>query len=405
MVSDSYQVLVSDVWAVSLHFSYSRIDADFIQGNYPSDLEQLPTVLEPSLTSLSATERDTCAMVVDGILEEHGEGVPSGVDILEILRARSSVALTRQRHLLKMLIIQRLKLQPTPQTVILNHAGGDDGESSMAAAVFNVPELLESILSHLTMPDLVVARRVNKALFRLTETSPTLQRKLMLLPSNSPPDYLACPHNGSPDKFVIPPGEISQEVLWGTSHILASMNPFLTRFQSHGWTCISSPDEGLFGPFRLLDSAKIKTQIFNSKVRPEMYLTCPPCTGVIIRFRYIEDSRSDQIIRLAVARTVYDPAGVTFATLWDALRKEGEVVVCRDYKPASEANSDFQSIIHTTVSQQIDLHRRKGIEISLDEEHSVVEAFSVAVRATDAEGGGLDCGDNGGRQRVQDIEW
>ena len=113
-------------------------------------------------------------MIVDGILEEHGEAVYSGVDILEVLRARSSVALTRPCHLLKMLIIQRLKLQPTPQTVTLTCIGGDVRGASMATAVFNVPELLESILSHLNLQDLIAARGVNKSLFRLIETSPTL---------------------------------------------------------------------------------------------------------------------------------------------------------------------------------------------------------------------------------------
>lgn len=401
MASDSYQVSVRDLWAVSHDsLSFNRIDADFLQRACPSDLQELPTVLEPSLTSLSAEERDSYATVIDEILEEYGQEVISGESVLELLRERNGFAQKRQRHLLKMLVIQRLKLQPTSQTVILTQTGGDAGNASMAAAVFDVPELLESILTHVTMADLIAVRRVNKALFRLIEISPTLQRKLFLVPSNNPKACSGLVYNGSPIQPFVPRDSPLWETLWGSSNIVAGMNPFLEKDL---WDCVPSPDGK--SSMMLLASARIKPQILNSKAWPEMYLTSPPCLGVLVGFQYTEEFESLHVIRFLISRFVYDPAGVTFATVWKALHKEGDVIVCGDYKPVRKASYDFQRVTGTTVCEQIELHRRKGIEVSLNRERSTVDSYSVAVLATEKVGGGFAPDDDGDWKRVQDVVW
>jgi hypothetical protein len=265
------------------------------------------------------------------------------------------------------------------------------GETSVAGAVFDVPELLGSILTHIDVADLIAARRVNKASYKLTETSPTLQRKLFLLPDNSAPDCLASPHNGSPEKLVIPPGSPSLEVLWCSTNIIARLNPCLTRDRSHFWECPSSPHDGLFGLLTLLNFTKVKTQIFNSEVWPEMYLTSPPCTGVIIRFQYTETFEGRHVPRSHISRSVYDSAGVTFATLREALHKEGDVVVCGDYKPVREASYDFQIATNTTVREQVDGHRRRGIRLSMCETQFALDSYSVTIMSADTGFEGRRC--------------
>jgi hypothetical protein len=118
-------------------------------------------------TSLTAEERATYAAVIDDILAEHGQEVISGDSVLERLQDRLDCKLGPQRHLVKLLIIERLKKQPSPQIVARS---GDSSASAAGLAVFNTPELLESVLSHITMYDLFNASCVNKGFHRLIET-------------------------------------------------------------------------------------------------------------------------------------------------------------------------------------------------------------------------------------------
>lgn len=394
-----------------MSFGYSRIDADFCQREDPGDMDhmvELPVVLEPSLTSLSVEQRDTYTAIIDDIIAKNGGGVISGEHVLRLLRRSAGLVLSRQRHLLKMLIIQRLKLLPTPRTVTTTCTGRGYMAlrvNKTASAVFDVPELLESILSHVNMADLIAARRVNKAMFRLIETSPTLQRKLFLLPGNDPPGHLGWACDGSPAQFSTPPDKLSSEVMWGSSNVVAVKNPFLATYVSEKWDCYSSPDgQDFLGPRAMLISAEIKSQISDSETWPEMYLTSLPCTGVAMAFEYIEKLRCRYTTRLLIRRSVYDPTGVTFATLWDALQKEGEVRVWGDYEPLRDECHKSERVMNTTVREQIELHERKGIKVGLYRERCTVGSYSIAVLATDREGNGAKCDDNSEWGRVQDIQ-
>ena len=189
-------------------------------------------MLEPFLTELSTEKLDEYAAIIDGIPAKHGDSIISSENVIQSLRGRPGLAHTQPRHLLKMLIIQRLKLLPTPQTMITVQTGAGGitiSVNSMVAAVSNVLELLESVLTHVDMADLIASRRVNEAFYRLIETSPTLQDKLFLPPSILPPGYSSRNHVNSP----------SLAAPSGSPGIVASMNPLLT---TASWEYSPSPD-------------------------------------------------------------------------------------------------------------------------------------------------------------------
>ena len=338
-------------------------------------------ILDLSLTSLSADDRDAYAAIIDNILTQYDEEPISSDEILEMLRERTSLALTRQRHHIKLLIIERVRMQPTPQTVVsprtecVNTA---PKVNDMAAAVFNVPELLESILYYIPMVDLIRSRRVNKALHRLIETSPKLQRKLFLLPSNDPPMHYGWIYHTEVDKMLawlgtpLPPG-ISPR----SPKVIAVLNPLLV---ANDWDFDCSPDET--HSLAVVHSTKIDKRILNCNTWPEMYLTSPPCTNVQISIVYIAEADGHGYSRLIVHRNVCDLAGVTFATVQKVLHEEGSVIVGGDCEVAPQGRWNYQEVEGTTVREQIDYHRRRGIKLVLDAEESGIRSYSVTIPAS-----------------------
>lgn len=340
-----------------------------------------PAILDLARTALSAEDRDEYAKVIDDILADYGEEAISSDDILELLRERTSLALTQQRHHIKILIIERLRMQPVPQTVALSNTDGlgrAPRSTSAAATVFNVPELMEAILLRLPMRDLAAFRRVNKALHRLVETSLPLQRKLFLLPSKEPTEYWSWVRNNDMSEFVTssgsppsPPSSSSPAALasWlREPKVMARLNPLL---EPEDWRFLRSPDETC--EIGLVNTVRIDHRIFNSKVWPEMYLTSPPCTSVHIDFLAAEGRRS----RLQVSRFLDDPAGVTLATVWHGLQKEGDIKVFGGYETVP--NSSYLNVEKTTLREQVDHHRRRGIKLELEEANLAVTFSRVTV--------------------------
>lgn len=84
--------------------------------------------------------------------------VASGGHLLEKLQKRLHCDLTSQRYAIKLLIIDSLRKRPVPQT----NASFEERDavsfpvmlSKASIAALNIPELLESILSHLPMENL-----------------------------------------------------------------------------------------------------------------------------------------------------------------------------------------------------------------------------------------------------------
>jgi hypothetical protein len=336
-------------------------------------------IIDPALTSLPAEDRETYVAIVDDILAQYGEEVISIDDVLDVLRERTKLALTRQRHHLKLLIIERLKRQPTPQTFVLTSTGSSVartiGVTSIVATVFNIPELLESILIYVPIVDLITCRRVNKALHRLIETSPALQRKLFLLPSNEPPTYWGWVRNGNSTEFATSLGSSppASQIPCMTPDITGRINPLL---KADDWDYRSSADETQ--SLAMLHSTKIDRRIIHSQDWPEMYLTSPPCTIVLINIFYSDKSRGQSGRRLHARRLVRDPAGVTFACVRDALHADSDVTIFDGVHGCLERSD-------STVREEIDGYRRRGITLEIDTEESLISHFSVAILTADTE--------------------
>ncbi|KAM0703186.1 hypothetical protein Q7P35_009124 [Cladosporium inversicolor] len=337
--------------------------------------------LDP-FTSLAPAERTTYAAGIDDALAKHGRDTISGDLVLKKLQEGLSCGpTTQQRHQIKLLIIQRLKQQPAPHTVMRtnDHGAGPSRVTpgTAAIAVINIPELLESILSHLPMKDLFAASRVNKAFHRLIETSPTLKRKLFLLPGESQPKYWQLVRNWITGKYrtvIAPTSEIfgtlpASEDAFGKPSLVARVNPLL---KLEGRKKMDMLVKKMVLPREVvLDSAILDKRILDSKAWPHMYLTDPPCACVHIDVDYADTSLIGCTV-LRARRCVYDPAGVTFGAIHDALHEKGPDAI---YERRKHAQVDSEMCIEheTTIREQLQILEREGFRLSVTERLSVVE--------------------------------
>jgi hypothetical protein len=79
-----------------------------------------------------------------------------------------------------------------PTNILIDNSDGDllaGKTTTPVAEVFNTPELLESVLSHLPVLGLVIATGINKTFRGAIQASPQLQRQLFLLPTNDKIEY------------------------------------------------------------------------------------------------------------------------------------------------------------------------------------------------------------------------
>lgn len=245
----------------------------------------------------------------------------------------------------------------------------------MASVVFNIPELLESILSYLPVADLVSARSVNKTLHRLIDSSPRLQRQLLLLPGNDLPKYYEWARNNNQTTDVVlsssPPAvSYSRE----RCRMIAKLNPLLMPV---GWGHEGTWDGTVF--MATVDSTKIDERILNSKTWPKMYVTDPPCTRMRVVFVYSEEVGFQRQPRIQIERAVYNPAGVTFADIWDALHSKGDVTVFGDRELVREGHEEDLEVENTTLCEQIENHRRNGVTVTLNEDKSLITSISVTI--------------------------
>lgn len=68
--------------------------------------------------------------------------------------------------------------------------------NAAVSTVLNTPELIDAILSHLPVLDLIISTRVSKTFRRLIYKSPTLLRILFLLADKDPPETVTLvPYN------------------------------------------------------------------------------------------------------------------------------------------------------------------------------------------------------------------
>lgn len=341
---------------------------------------------------LTPGERTTYTATIDDILADHGKAVLSGEIILEKLQNKFNCELTsRQRPRVKMLIMERIKQQPAPDTIAHSDDQGAGSSPAVAStakiAVFNVPELLESILRRLPMEDLFVARRVNKAFYRLIETSPALQRQLFLLPGNVRPQYWQPVQNsvtGQHHAVAAPSSDIvstlpEREVALGKPSIVVRINPLL-KLGRYKKTSVMFKRPA--PPLKVADSAFLDERILELNQRPHMYLTNPPCTCVHIDVDYDSAGvRHCEVLR--IRRCVYDPAGVTFGAIYEALHAKG-LVATYERRKFVWFEDDNNIAQNTTLREQLRLQVQDGYDQELIEPLSMVEFCHVAA-PSDAE--------------------
>ena len=68
---------------------------------------------------------------------------------------------------------------------------------------------------------------------------------------------------------------------------------------------------------------------------------------------------------------------MTLASVWHGLHKEGDVKVFGGY--GTVPNSSFLDVEHTTLREQIDHHRRRGIRLKLEEASLAITLSRVTV--------------------------
>ena len=330
-------------------------------------------------TSLTTGDRIAYVAAIDDILAKHGEAIMSCDTLVEKLQDDFDYDLAPKRHLIKLLIIERLKKQPTPRVV----AGSDDcSASTPLLTVFNLPELLEAVLSHLSTEDLLVTGRVNKAFHRLIATSPTLQKKLFLLPGKGQPKWQLFQRalNGQRYAVVAPSTEdistpsSTQASALGNLTLVARINPLLRLYRPEGRDMYI---EDVLQAKDTLSSAVLDKRILELNLQPHMYLTDPPCTCVHIDVIYHSETiQPCEVLR--VRRRVYGPTGVTFGAIHDALHAKGPVAV---YGGPSDVYREREFYISpdTSMGQQLEFQERDGYHLVLAEQYSVVEFCHLAL--------------------------
>jgi hypothetical protein len=134
-------------------------------------------------------------------------------------------------------------------------------------------------------------------------------------------------------------------------------------------------------PRKVLNSAFLDKRILESNAWPHMYLTDPPCACVHIDADYADDSSYGCSV-LRARRCVYDPAGVTFGAIYNALHERGPVAIYRRRKYAM-TDTENKFLPETTIREQLKILEGKGFQPSLTEQFSIVEFFHLTVPSED----------------------
>jgi hypothetical protein len=291
--------------------------------------------------------------------------------IFEKLQQRFSLDFTPRRLQIRQLILERIRLQPAPQTIVVSRQPLTT--STASTTVFNVPELLESILSCLSVEDLLVSCRVNSAFHRIIATSPPLQKKLFLLPESIQPQCWRSFKNvlsgrvhavvapSTDNVTIIPPPYIATKPV-----MVASINPLLQPFGATG-----SPIAKRLLFRNEFDYGFINRHMLKLQALPHMYLTNPPPTCVHFVVEYREKRRIDGAT-VSVRRSVCNPAGVTFGAIYKKIHERGAVGVVIYERRKDNAIGGLKRVENsllpdTTVREQIALLEQRGFGVSIGE--------------------------------------
>jgi hypothetical protein len=185
--------------------------------------------------------------------------------------------------------------------------------------VIDTPELLESILSHLTVHTLVTSTRVSRTFRNVIHNSPTLLKNLFLLPQREPSDTITDATNKLPNS-----NERSRPY---AGCRVATLCPLL-KIQNQHFTV-----DKRFDPIGC-EIAVIKPSTTWADSFTHMYLTNPRCTKVVVAFVYQGTSFASPGTKNKIAdhtihglRTIHMEKGVTFDAIIDATYTRGDVLL------------------------------------------------------------------------------
>lgn len=126
-----------------------------------------------------------------------------------------------------------------------------------------------------------------------------------------------------------------------------------------------------------LPSAVLDKRILESNLQPRMYLTDSPCTCAHIDVIYHSETiRTCEVRR--VRRRVYDPTGVTFGTIHEALHAKAPVALYEELDDVYREREFFISP-DTSMRLQLEIQKRNGYHLVLAEQHPIVEFCHLAL--------------------------
>lgn len=214
-------------------------------------------------------------------------------------------------------------------------------------------ELVEAILSHLPIFDLIVATGINMTFRTIVQNSPMLQRNLFLRPIQGPPRYVQVEHPDYGRRTIVAgqsgvdeyydgkdsrtericralhdtvrasagPG---QEAGWQWSRELAVVN--LCPFLLHN---LGEHERSASARFLYIGGEQVHFSGLAALAEhwANMYLTNPPCKEVIAQMSYQDDITGHY--NILAHRTIYCESDVKIASLMDVLHMEGG---CQNYQ-------------------------------------------------------------------------
>lgn len=249
--------------------------------------------------------------------------------------------------------------------------------NAAATQVGQTAELIELILSELSLFDIVVATGVNKTFRNVILGSTMLQRNTLLRATNALQQYwlpikrhedrtLYRTFTVDPDSLRFEPTPVSSTNYHDLPLRVVCACPLLKRpveaqgfwapnenpFEQLGWNpCSASPHQ-----WYLLPAMGTPTGPLNWK---QMFLTNPPCKGVRGTVLWEGWVHGVLVITLEATRHVYRQAGVTFADLFDdTYNKLGTIIVQTAYNDGHRLTTPHNSGGFVCATPMTSLHEQ-----------------------------------------------
>jgi hypothetical protein len=272
-------------------------------------------------------------------------------------------------------------------------------------------ELVEAILSHLPIFDLIGATGINMIFRTIIQNSPMLQRKLFLRPIQGPTRYVQM-EDPAYGRRTIVVGESDVDVgehddgdysrserstgrtLDGEMYVSADPERKSEWQWSEELAVVDLCPSLLHGSYaprnarhRFFFKGGEKVQF--SRLTPlaehwaNMYLTNPPTTEVIVHISWYDDRGHFEFL---ADRTVYCESGVTIASLLGVLDMEGDVKIGKTdrWRDSGLSEELYGARKDTTISREIeeleDYHGHRVSPIMLNTRDTIIEFPGVVFR-------------------------